>query len=276
MVGVAVLFAFSAVDEFTATPGEPSIWTRVTAALVIPLVGIAALLAVASSPAKSRKLGRQTERRQVAAGDSSDPSTATAESRDGDWLNAVVTLGIFLSVPITGSLVFVVSGVQTEAPWVFFLWLLGLYLGVPIAWESWHSLLSAKSLNLNWGEAELSGRTGPIRRVRSIHLDQLTRVGLRMVFERVSFTYYFVLRDRDRGLVMLEDTPEARSTVLRAITLSHSVHVGNLARRQLVGLFTWWLPPLVFLGWMLFLMAVATAALCISVALGATEWSEVF
>lgn len=192
--------------------------------------------------------------------------------RGHDWANAGATMGVWLGVPIAGSVAFVVLDGQPNAWWLVFLWAIGLGVGPLLAWEARHGLLSERTLRVNSDYTELSGRTGwPIKRRRSVRLDQLRRVSCRKRVEQHGFSTYFILRDHNGGHVMLEDTLRTRSAVLRAVTRRPGARVGYVASRQLAGLFTWWVYPLALLAVFPYLGVVFGAATGIAVALGALE-----
>lgn len=213
---------------------------------------------------------------EIPVADARPDNGATSPDADGlgpDWANAGAILGLWLSGPIVGSVAFKILNGQPDAWWLVLLWAVGLYAGTSMAWEAWHGHLDGRTLRRSPDKTELSGRTAwPIRRRRSIQLDQLTHVSCRTIAERHGLSTYFILRDHRGGHVMLEDAPDTRNIVLAAVTRHPGAHIGYVASRQLAGMFTWWLYPVALVGTMLFLVGTLLAALATSAAFGATTW----
>lgn len=129
---------------------------------------------------------------------------SSTQPRGPDWTNAAARLGIALSVPILASLLFKALGGQSNAGGgvvLFLMWMLGFGLGWAWAWEAWHGGLAHSTVRV--ADNQLTGRAGwPLRRWRSVRLDQLVRVRCYRNWQRSH--EWIVVCDPAGGPVMVE------------------------------------------------------------------------
>lgn len=125
---------------------------------------------------------------------------------------------------------------------------------------------------------QIAGRTGwPLRRSRSVRLDQLAQVRYYKSIERTGMHNYIVVRDLAGGRVTVEFPSSApwpqrlRDALLSAIDNSPSARVGYVTRRRLGGANPWWTVPPWILGFMFFIVVAAAVALMIWLPFGAVE-----
>jgi hypothetical protein len=201
----------------------------------------------------------------------------STQPRGPDWANAAARLGIALGVPILASILVKVLGAQTDAgALLFVLWMLALLLGPAWAWEAWQASVADPTLRVS--DDQIAGRTGwPLRRWRSVRLDQLARVRYYKSIERTGMHNYIVVRDLAGGRVTVEfpssfPWPQRlRDALLSAIDNSPSARVGYVTRRRLAGANPWWTVPLWILEFTLFIVVVAAVAVMIWLPFGAVE-----
>lgn len=202
------------------------------------------------------------------------PDDAQPRHRQGgrvvDWMNAGSWIAMGWAVPVVGLIANRVFDQSLVGEFgLFMAGVLGLAIGSWLAWDAWHGELDSRSLRVNPEHTTLTGRTGwPMKRWRTLRLDQLARIRCRQLLSGHSIDTYFLFRDAHGTKAMVEDTPRVRAVLLAAVATQPGVRVSRLASRQLADMFTWWSPLLAFFKFMVHLAIVVGSVIAIAGAFG--------
>jgi hypothetical protein len=223
------------------------------------------------SPQISRRLG-------TISGVTAELCADQARPRGYDWANAGARLAIPAPLPAATTFLLVADGARSD--W----W--GLF--AILAWVGWFMVLFTLGLHAWWGEVddstvqvssrELGGRTGwPIRRWRSVSLDQLASVRYVHEYFKLHVDSLIVVRDRTGGRLVLRFSGHTREgprhnnlckALLRALDRSPQAKAGFVTRRRLRGGNPAWTVPHGLLWYMVSIAAPTVLALIIVNGLG--------
>lgn len=173
-----------------------------------------------------------------------------------DWRNTIAYLGATLAFPVLAVIAAFLTDVmygpglallQLLTVWMtWFFWMMIVPYG---AWSRWQGRVDPATLRI--GSHTVTGRTSlPLRRLRSVHLDQLWLVRYRRRFQPIQASVdvddYIIVHDAMGGRIAVQFSPHftgrrraARGRLCRALRSaldsSPYAHATELTRRRLAG-----------------------------------------